>query len=127
MTKLFSYAWDANIFIAWLGAEEKHLAGISAVLSDIEEGKVALVVPSIIYSEVLAFHRTAKDQNIFKQFMKRSNIIVLDVTVAMANRASEIRSRGKAAKPRREIGTCDALYMAAALTAESYALHTTET
>ncbi len=127
MPKLPVYCWDANIFISWLGDEKSHTHGISAVLDEIEEGKANLVVPAIIFCEVLDFHRTKKDVRNFIKFMRRSNVVVFDVTERMANRASNIRSLARAEKPTRIIGTCDALYMATALMTSAHAFHTTET
>lgn len=125
-SRLPVYSWDANVFIAWLEGEEPHLQGIAAVLDDIENDKAGLVVPSIVYCEVLEFHRTKKDRHQFTNFMLRSNVQPMDVTVRMAERAEEIRSKGMAARPRRAISTPDALYIATAIMGTAHALHTTE-
>jgi hypothetical protein len=126
--KTVVYCWDTSVFLAWLGEETgAPLANIELVIDEIDKSLAVLLVPVTAYSEVLEFNNTPKKMEKFRKFLERSNIIVADVTKAIAEKAGEIRSRGLAAKPKRKIKTPDATFMATAIIFRADVFHTCET
>ena len=77
-----TYAWDANVFLAWLGArvaDDFDMSLLEAVVLEISDGKANLVTSSMAELEVLhAKHKRAKIKK-FQNFLKRSNVTVLDM------------------------------------------------
>jgi predicted nucleic acid-binding protein len=122
MSKLVKYCWDTSVFIAWIAEEEdKPLADIGTVADEISSGKAVLIVPVTIYSEILETRHTEEQLRRFEQFLKRSEVIVADTTVPIAQKASAIRSKGEAEG--RKIKTPDATVLATAILYKADVLH----
>ena len=87
-------AWDSCIFLAWFNKEEdKKLHDVELILQDIDSGKNVLLVSVVCCAEVLdrAGESTAGTQ--FREFVKRSNVIVANVDWRIAERAAVFRHR----------------------------------
>ena len=126
-SKPIIYCWDSNVFLAWLGEEKSApLANIELVIDEIDKLLAVLLVPVTAYSEVLEAKHTNKQMDKFRKFLERSNVIVADVTKAIAEKAGEIRSRGLTARPKRSIRTPDATFMATAIIYRADVFHTLE-
>jgi predicted nucleic acid-binding protein len=131
MTKLVNYAWDTSVFLAWLAEETAApLDDIAAVVEQIDKREANLIVSVTVYSEVLEAKHSAEQMEAFKKFLKRSNVIVVDTTLAVAEKAMQIRSKGlnQPGKRRkktqaRKIGTPDATHLATAILWKADVLH----
>jgi hypothetical protein len=117
-----SYSWDATVFIAWLCEEPSApLGDIDQVVGEIDSAQANLIVSVTAYSEVLAAKHTDEQMNQFRRFLKRSNVLVADNTVQIAEKAGEIRGKGLAEN--RKIKTPDATYLATAILFQADVLH----
>jgi hypothetical protein len=95
MSKRPNYAWDSTVFLAWLGEEATApLADIAAVVQEIDSGEANLIVSVTAYSEVLEAKHTEEQMGKFRRFLQRSNVVVVDQTVIVAEKAQQIRSKG---------------------------------
>jgi predicted nucleic acid-binding protein len=118
------YCWDTTVFLAWLNEEASApLADIDLVAKEIDAGEAILVVPVTIASEVLDSKLNGDQRAKLTAFLKRSNVINADTTLAIAQKAGEIRSAGLAMKPQRKIKTPDATIIATAMLYKCDALH----
>jgi len=116
------YSWDATVFLAWLVEEATApLLDIDAVVGEIDEDKAVLIVSVTAYSEILEAKNDPDKMAKFREFLKRSNVVVADSTVAIAERAGQIRSKGLAQG--RKIKTPDATYLAVAVHYKADVLH----
>jgi predicted nucleic acid-binding protein len=119
-----NYSWDSSVFIAWLKAEpEAPLADIELVVKEIEATNANLIVSTILYTEVLETKHTQQQLDRFRLFLKRSNIVVCDVTLAIAEKARQIRDAGLSNDPQRKIRTIDAQIIATAILKRAHVLH----
>lgn len=123
-------AWDTSIFLAWLNEEEdKDLDDIDLVIrEDLETEKVTLVVPMVVYAEVLVF--TEGDlADAFQKNLTRSNVILASLTRPIADRAAEIRAESIRANQRArknktpKLKIADAFVVATALELNASVLH----
>ncbi len=129
------YAWDSSVFLAWLWEDETFsLGGVESVIQEItplrntdNEGaspRAILIVSVIAYAEILEARQTAEQMDQLEGFLKRSNVILANNDIRIAQKAGEIRSRGLAEKPIRKIKTPDATHLATALIYQADAFHT---
>ena len=117
-----NYAWDTSVFLAWIQEEQAApLDDIALVVAEIDSGTSNLIVSVEIYSEVLETKQTPEQFARFEQFLKRSNVVLIDKTQPIARKAGEIRSRGLAEG--RKINGPDATVMATAILAGADVLH----
>jgi predicted nucleic acid-binding protein len=125
MPKARSYCWDTTVYVAWLGEEESApLADIAAVIEEIEQKKAKLLVPVTAYMEVLEAAHSADEMAKFYQFLKRTNVVTIDVSLQIANKVQQIRSACLKCRPKRSIRTPDAEFVAAAILYKADVLHT---
>jgi len=116
------YSWDTSVFIAWIAEEQdKPLADIQVVVEEINFGKAVLIVPVTVYTEILRTKYTQEQLDKFDGFLKRSNVIRVDTTFPIAQKASRIRGMGEAEN--RKIKTPDAIIMATAILYKADVLH----
>ena len=73
------------------------------------------------YEEILEIKHSKEQMDKFESFLKRSNIITLNVTLAVAKKTQEIRSKGMATG--RKIRTPDAQHIATAILCKATVLH----
>ena len=78
---------------------------------------------AIVYSEILEAKHSKQQMKQFQMFLKRSNVIVVDVTIGMAQKAAEIRGKAAKAKEKRRLKTPDAIVIATALVYGADVLH----
>lgn len=123
-------AWDTTIFLAWLNEEEdKGLDDIELVIrEDIETEKITLIVPVVVYAEVLVFTEGELAKT-FREYFTRSNVILTSLTRPIADRAAQIRAESirantktKKHKPPR-LKIADAFIVATALEMGADILH----
>jgi predicted nucleic acid-binding protein len=127
MNKKPNYCWDACIFIAWLGDDRTApLNDIAAVIDEIEQKKANLIVPVTAFMEVLEVHQSADQMDKFEQFLKRSNVYTVETSIPIGKKAGEIRNAGLKCRPKRNIHTPDATYIATAILHKADVLHTLE-
>ncbi len=119
---MISYCWDTSVFLAWLKAEiSAPLADIELVVGEIESRAASLIVSVTTCTEILETKHTPDQWNAFNLFLKRSNVILANTTLPIAQLASSIRSRGAAEN--RNIKTPDAQILATAILYKADALH----
>ena len=122
MSNPTKYCWDTSVFLAWLNEETSApLRDIDVVVGEIDSGKATLIVSVTTYSEILETKHTKEQLNKLDLFLKRSNVMIADVTVPIAQEASRIRSAAHSQK--RNIKTPDATIMATAILYEADVLH----
>lgn len=122
MNKKPKYAWDTSVFLAWLADEAgAPLADIAAGARQIDDGNAVLIVSVTAYSEVLEAKHTKEDMDKFRGFLKRSNVVVQEVTLVVAEKVQDIRSKGLADS--RKIKTADAQHLATAILCKADVLH----
>jgi len=119
------YCWDTTTLLAWLKNEDSApLADIALVVQEIDSGDATLVIPTTVYTELLEAALSTEQQAVLDAFLKRSNVISADLTVAIARRAADIRHRGHCETPKRKVRTPDSQMAATALALSAAALHT---
>jgi predicted nucleic acid-binding protein len=117
-----NYAWDSSVFIAWL-AEEKTapLGNIDMVVREIDGGRANLIFSVVTYTEILESKYSEKQLAQLDAFLRRSNVIKVDITIPVAKKAAAIRNAGW--NEDRKIKTPDALILAVALLHKADVLH----
>jgi predicted nucleic acid-binding protein len=117
-----TYCWDTSVFLAWIKAEAgAPLDDIQLVAKEIDADRANLIVPVTIYTEVVGTKQTKRQLKQFDLFLKRSNVQVIDTTIAIAQKAADIR--GKALRQKRSIKTPDATVIATAIIYGADVLH----
>ena len=121
-----NYCWDTCVLIAWIREEaDKPLADISAVVEQIDDGRVNLILPVTCYSELLESRFTPDQLKSIDEWMKRSNIVLANTTQIVAQKARDIRSKALTKKPHPvSIKQPDAIVMATAIVFDADVLHT---
>ncbi len=123
MSKRTVYAWDATVLLAWLEEDENApLGGIDSVVQEIDGGTATLIVSVVAHTEVLRAKHSEEQMQKFRAFLERSNVLVVNVDLRIAEKAEEIRSKGLEAK--RKIKTPDAQHMASAIVYHAEVFHT---
>lgn len=130
------YCWDTSVFIAWLNRQiSAPLAEIDAILDDIYAGRVTLMVPVMVYTEIVRAKHSAEQILSFDRFLDRSNVQVIEQSLAVAREAEKIRSRGitmsvdggrVAKRQERKIKAPDAAIIATAILYGADVLHSLE-
>src|SRR5262245_51358576 len=93
------YCWDTSVFLAWLNEEAgAPLIDIDHVAQEIDKNKAVLVVPVTIISEILDSKLSGDQRAKLNAFLKRSNVINANTTLAIAMKARELRDAGQAMK-----------------------------
>jgi predicted nucleic acid-binding protein len=114
-TDLPLYCLDTCIYIDWLtGDRSAPLTDIQDVVLEIEAKKANLLVPVIAYVEVMEAQNPTGVAR-FRDFLKRSNVMLVDVNVRLADRAQDVRSAAWKLTPKRSIGSADAIFVAASI------------
>lgn len=128
MAKKPRYCWDTSVFISWFEAESRSdTPSMKAVVHEIEKKEAILVVPVIVYTELLELHHSESVLADFRRFLKRSNIQVANITMGLAEKAEQIRTRAGKEKPARKVKTPDALYLSCSLKTSVDMLHSFDT
>jgi len=129
-TKNPKYCWDTSVFLAWLNQEESApLADIEMVLDQIYMLKATLVVAVTTYTEILRAKHSQKQLEEFDKFLLRSNVIKVDTTFQIAQKAERIRSAAFERPKRgqkRNIKTPDATIISTAIIYGVDVLHSME-
>lgn len=122
MSKI-NYAWDSGVFIAWLTEESTApLGDIDLVVREIDSGRANLILSVTTYAEILASKYDEKQLQLLDGFLQRSNVVKVDTTVQVAQKAARIRDAGL--QDGRKIKTPDATVVAAAILHKANVLHT---
>lgn len=127
---LDKYCWDTSVFLAWL-KKEPHapLSDIEAVLEEVYSKRSVLIVSVVTYTEILKAKHSQKQRDAWEGFLKRSNVLRVDVTFPIAQKAEEVRSRGITMSKKHEernIKTPDAQVIATAIVQRADVLHSLE-
>ena len=91
------------------------------VVQEIEEKKATLLLSVVTFIEVLDVAKSGNAAHEFRQFLKRSNVLLADVDPKVAVKAAEIRE--KAIKKSQKIKTPDAIIIATAIVHSANVLH----
>jgi len=94
VAKRTSYYWDASVFIAWIKDEKRdpeEVAGLDAVVGQVDAKRVVLVTSAVILCEVLVGDLDEASTERFSRLFDRPTIEMYDVTRQVAKRAGEIR------------------------------------
>lgn len=119
--------WDACIFLAYVKGEQHRLGEIEylhAQATRFDTGKLKLITSSITVAEIREATLTADQIAKLLRIFRRSNFLFVDVTVAVAELASKIRSYYTAHpilsgdKKRLMLQTPDAIHVASAIVAQ---------
>lgn len=122
MSSKTNYAWDTSVLLAWLGEEQTApLADMALVIDEIDGDKANLILSVTTFSEILESKYTAEQLDKLKRFLLRSNVIKVDTTFHIAQKASQIRNAGLAEG--RKIKTPDATILATAILFKADVLH----
>lgn len=89
------------------------LSDIELVIRQVTEKKITLIVPVILAFEVSRVKHTSEKFRKFEAFLRRSNVSVVDITLPIALKASEVRD--EAMKIDKVLKRADALIMATAI------------
>ena len=117
------YCWDSSVFLAWMKEEAgAPLDDIGLVADSIDDDRADLIVPVTVFSEIIEAKHTKSQLHRMQQFCKRSNVLSVDTTRAIAERAGELRSA--LLKEGRKLKTPDAQITATAILYGADALHT---
>lgn len=123
MSKKTVYAWDATVLLAWLEEDQSApLGGIDSVVQEIDDKAATLVVSVVAHTEVLRAKHSDEQIKKFRDFLARSNVLVIDVDLRVSEKAEEIRS--KALPTGRKIKTPDAQHLATAIIYRVDVFHT---
>jgi predicted nucleic acid-binding protein len=118
------YCWDTTVFLAWISAEEgSPLDDIELVADEVDANRADLIVSAIVYSEILDAKNSKKAINQFQQFLKRSNVLSVDLTIGIAQKAADIRSKALKSKEKRKLRVPDASVIATAIVYGADVLH----
>ncbi len=121
-----SYCWDTSVFLALLrGANDNRsddeLLGLRAAVDDVHNGRAILVTSTLIFAEVLPARMPDQQYDLFRSFLQRDNVVVYEVSAAIAHAAGDIRTRAREAGLK--TATEDAIFVATALSAACSCLH----
>lgn len=120
--------WDSCVFLAFLTAEKREegaLAGIRAVVADIERRKVTLITSGIIHTEIIDLPKKTEKQ--FTRLFDRSNIKCIDPTTRILKKAGALRSYYRKRKDKNNgkvLGSPDAIHLATAIIYKVNEFHT---
>ena len=124
------YCWDTSVFLAWLNAEPTApLADIERLVDDVHANRAIPITSVVTYTEMLRARHTAKQIKAFDDFLKRSNVVRVEVSFAIAQKAEEIRSKAITLFKKgqqRTIKTPDAQIIATAILQKANVLHSLE-
>jgi predicted nucleic acid-binding protein len=122
MTKI-NYAWDSGVFIAWLCEEATApLGDMDLVVREIDAGGANLILSVMTYSEILESKYSKEQLDQLDSFLRRSNVVKVDTTIPIAQKAARIRDAGL--RDGRKIKTPDATVIATAILHKAHVLHT---
>jgi len=97
-------SWDSCLFLAWFkGEKDKPLGLIEDMILDIKNEKTNLLVSAIVGCEVLDKAGECDAGTQFRDYVKRSNVIVANVDMRVAEKAASMRERAVQAIHRQEI------------------------
>jgi predicted nucleic acid-binding protein len=111
------YCFDTNIIVEILtnnAAGQRTAAewqGIKDLTRDVDSGRATLVLPTIIFAELLPSHHG--DIELLERLFQRKSIELWDLTVRIARRAAELRDQAKAITTK-ALRTPDAIFLATA-------------
>ena len=118
------YCWDTSVFLAWILEEDgQPLDDIGLVADEIDGDRADLIVSATVYSEILEAKHSKRKIKQLRQYLKRSNVISVDMTVGIAEKASDIRGKALKAKEKRKLKTPDAQVAATAIVYGADVLH----
>lgn len=115
-----------RLFTPWGPAPQ---ADIEAVLTEIYAKRSTLIVSVVTYTEILSAKHTKRQRDAWDGFLKRSNVLRVDVTFPIAQKAEEVRSRALITRPKseqRKIKTPDVQIIATAIIQQADVLHSLE-
>jgi predicted nucleic acid-binding protein len=122
MSSKTNYAWDTSVILAWLNDEPSApLADVGLVIDEIDGDKANLILSVTTFTEILESKYTAEQLDKLNRFLLRSNVIKVDTTFHIAQKASQIRNAGLAVG--RKIKTPDATVLATAILFKANVLH----
>jgi predicted nucleic acid-binding protein len=118
-----SYAWDTTVAIAWVCEEAgAPLADIGLVVAEIDNNRANLILSVTTFSELLESKFTPAQFALLMGFVKRSNVVSVNLTIPVAMKAAKIRDAGQ--RDGRKIKTPDAQIIATAVSHRADVLHT---
>lgn len=127
MAKTPKVCWDSCVLITiLLGSDpdrtREELQALREAVTAFDSGDLIIVVPAHIHSEVLDPIEDPDIRDRFDRLLRRTNLVVQDITQEVSRISGRVRSQARAAG--RSIKTADSLFIATALLHECDALHT---
>jgi len=89
------------------------MAGLDAVAAMIDRGRVVLVLPSIILTEILQTAIGEKDFLAFERFTQRSNVQIVDLNMVLARTGQQLRDSAK--RQGLKLDSVDSIFIATGL------------
>jgi predicted nucleic acid-binding protein len=122
MSSKTNYAWDTSVIIAWLCEEPSApLGDMGLVVDEIDGDRANLIFSVTTFAEILESKHTPEQIDKLNRFLRRSNVIRVDITFPIAQKASQIRNAGL--QEGRKIKTPDATVLATAILHKADVLH----
>ena len=117
-----NYAWDSTVVIAWLCDEASApLVDMELVVNQIDSNQANLIFSVTTFSEILASKYTKEQIEELEKFLKHSNVVRVDTTFPVAQKAAQIRDAGLGEG--RKIKTPDATILAVSILFKANVLH----
>lgn len=121
--------WDACILIALLTDEDRpdgEMEGVYSWAERIDREEAVLVVSSLNRLEVLPTHLSSAQEEVFQNFLKRSNVMEVEMGARVIEKARELMDFYQQLKPESGKILCrdDAIHLATAILYEVEEFHT---
>lgn len=128
MSSPHSVVWDTCCFVDFLSnnakgdRSEEEMHGLATVAASIDRGRTVMIVPVVVYTEILQSGMGERAFNDFERYTQRSNVQVVDLNIVLARTGQQLRD--SVARDGFKLDTVDSLFVATALHYNAQQLHT---
>jgi len=121
--------WDSCILIALLTNENRpngEMNGVFYWAKQVSQGDAFLLISSLARVEILKFFLSTEQQKVLDDFLKRSNVMEIELGPSVAEKARELRDYYQSLKSvsKKTLSTQDAIHLATAIMYEADEFHT---
>lgn len=124
--------WDSACWIAWLNGEGTDIwpidviDGLQDVVNEVETNQANLFTSTIMRMEVPIDRLDDAQKDIFNKILRRSNVLQIDPTPKIIDRARDIIEFHRNQKPSRVIQHEDSIHLATAIIYGAHEFQTTD-